>query len=128
MSKYYETCPYPKPGNVRKKKKVNGYKDKPNRLCYYHGTPGADRHEVFRGANRQNSIDHGFQVDLCPVCHAELQADLTEWAQEQNLMWRRHYQKKYLKECRNKGMSEAQALRAWMILIGRNFLEECDPE
>ena len=88
ISDYYRTCPFPKPVDKRKKKKVNGYKDKHKRRCYYCGTYGAERHEVYGNSNRQISIDNGFQVDLCRDCHREMQENITTRAKERNEFWR----------------------------------------
>lgn len=74
MANYYNSCPIPKPRSNKKKKACNGYKDKKNRYCYYCGTPYAERHEVYGGANRQKSILNHWQVDLCHSCHEEMQA------------------------------------------------------
>ena len=54
-STYYATCAFPKPVTKKKKPACNGYKDKQNRICAYTGERGAERHELFGGANRQTS-------------------------------------------------------------------------
>lgn len=122
ISEYYKTCLFPKPINRKRKKKVNGYIDKPNRRCYYCGTYGAERHEVYGGPNRQISIDNGFQVDLCMNCHREIQDNITEWAQKQNKIWRKFFQIKYERELMREGLSPERAREAWISLIGRNYL------
>ena len=119
--------PWPKPIERKKKKKYNGYKDKAERFCYYCGTPYAERHEVFGGPLRQISIDYGFQVDLCPDCHKELQENITERAQE-NLTWKQYYQAKYMAQLMEDGAEEKVALRLWMRLIGKNYIERLMPE
>lgn len=118
--------PVPKPPpNKPKRKKQNGYKDKPNRYCYYCGTSHAERNEVYRGnPNRQNSIDHGFQVDLCQDCHQEMTENITPRAQERNRYWKEHYQKQYEDKLKGSGVSPQQARKMWMWLIGENYLEE----
>lgn len=113
----------------REKKKYNGYKDKADRHCFYTGLPYAERHEIFGGPNRRTSIRLGFQVDLSPDKHRELQANITPWAQEENTKWRRVYQRaamEILIKCDK--VSEQEALKAWMALIGRNYIEELIPE
>lgn len=120
--------PFPKPVERKKKKKYNGYKDKAERFCYYCGTPYAERHEVFGGPLRQVSIDYGFQVDLCPNCHRELQENITERAQEENLKWKQYYQAKYMAQLMEDGAEEKVALRLWMRLIGKNYIERLMPE
>lgn len=122
MNDYYKTCPIPKPIDRKKKKKVNGYKDKYKRICYYCHTAGADRHEVFGASNRQISIDNGFQVDLCRECHKEIQDNITPWAQEQNVFWKQKYQKEYEQKLIKRGMSPKDARAFWICLIGRNYL------
>jgi hypothetical protein len=122
MNTYYQNCPFPKPISKKRKKKVNGYKDKPDRVCFYCKTPYAERHEVFGGANRQISIDNGFQVDLCMNCHREIQDNITEWAQKQNRIWRKFFQTKYEIELMREGLSPERAREAWISLIGRNYL------
>lgn len=123
-----EIRPWPKPVERKKKKKYNGYKDKAERFCYYCGTPYAERHEVFGGPLRQISIDYGFQVDLCPDCHRELQENVTERAQEENLTWKQYYQAKYMAQLMEDGAEEKVALRFWMRLIGKNYIERLMPE
>lgn len=122
MNDYYKTCAIPKPVTKKKKKKVNGYKNKAERICYYCGTAGAERHEVFPGPNRQTSIDEGFQVDLCPDCHREMQLNITQRAQERNEFWRQKYQKKYETKLIKIGAKPSFARDLWMALIGRNYL------
>ena len=47
LDDYYQSCAFPKPKPAGKaKKKVNGYKDKPNRYCHYCGKRYAERHEI----------------------------------------------------------------------------------
>jgi len=128
MTDYYQTCAFPKPGNTKKKKKQNGYKDKPNRICIYTGESGAERHEVFAGNNRQTSIDYGFQIDVCRAKHEELQDNKTPWAQEENKKWKSYFEKKYVEKLVDAGMDRKQALKMWMDLIGRNYVDEYQPE
>jgi hypothetical protein len=119
---YYAACAVPKPGTAEKHKKVNGYKDKPSRVCAYDGTPYAERHEVFGGANRQTSIDLGFQVDVSLARHAELHANYTGWARAENLRLKQHFQAKHETELIDGGMSAEEAREAWISLIGKNYL------
>lgn len=143
MSDYYNKgAMFPKPGNNRKKKKVNGYKEKANRHCYYTGMAYAERHELFGGANRQNSIDHGLQVDLHPAIHALFHGQVDEkqlkelrvpgmfpepleWAKGEIRMLRRDAQRKWeVRICIEKGINVLQARAAWMQLIGVNCLDD----
>jgi len=121
---YYEECAFPKPKSVKKKKKVNGFKDKAKRKCIYCGQAAADRHEVFRGPYRQNSIDHGFQIDLCREHHREIQDDITPWAKGENLRWRKHFQRKYEDELIGMGIDEKDARKLAVGLIGKNYLDD----
>lgn len=106
----------------------NGYKDKADRICIYTGKPYAERHEVFPGSNRQISIREGFQIDVCHDKHAELQANITPWAKAENLRWKRHFERQWLDTKMETGLTEEQAVREWMSMIGRNYLEEITPE
>lgn len=123
LDDYYQTCAYPKPKKTgKRRKKMNGWKDKANRICKYCGKPYAERHEVFGGANRQISIDNGFQVDVCRAHHEELHSNSTEWAQKENLRLRQHYQLRYEIDLMEQGYTADQARRKWMSLIGRNYI------
>lgn len=119
---YYDTCAFPKPQDKKKKKKVNGYKGKADRVCAYTGRPFAERHEIFCGRNRQISIDNGFQIDVCPEIHAELQANITEWAQAENLRLRQKCQWEYENNLISTGMTPDEAREDWLRLIGRSYL------
>ncbi len=119
---YYDTCAFPKPRDKKKKKKCNGYKDKADRICAYTGRPFAERHEIFCGRNRQISIDNGFQIDVCPEIHAELQANITEWAQAENLRLRQKCQWEYENNLIATGVTPEQARELWLKLIGRSYL------
>lgn len=114
--------PVPKPVEKKKKKKQNGYSDKPQRYCYYCGTSHAERHEIFCGANRQTSIDLGFQIDLCPSCHRAIHAQDDELWQERKIHWQKHYQELCEKKLIDGGITPKQARACWMKLIGKNFL------
>lgn len=46
LDSYYENCAFPKPKSKKKKLLHNGYKDKHERICWYTGRPGAERHEI----------------------------------------------------------------------------------
>ncbi len=123
---YYESCLFHKPKDKKKHKKVNGYKDKAKRICCYSGEPFAERHEIFRGNNRQISIDNGFQIDVRKDIHEELQANTTKWAQRENLRWKRHFQKLYEGTLIASGMTPEQAREVWTDprFIGRNYLDD----
>lgn len=119
---YYDTCAFPKPRDKKKKKKVNGYKDKADRICAYTGRPFAERHEIFCGRNRQISIDNGFQIDVCQELHAELQENITEWAQAENLRLRQKCQSEYEDTLISSGIAPDEAREDWLRLIGRSYL------
>jgi hypothetical protein len=122
--------PVPKPAADKpKKKKQNGYKDKPNRRCFYDGDPAAERHEVFGGnPNRQHSIEDGFQVDVCTRHHKELQANITEWAQKENKFWREFYQRKYEIQKIGEGMTPLEARIAFRERYGKSYLPILEEE
>lgn len=122
LDKYYQTCAFPKPKTSKKKLLENGYKDKPNRMCWYTGTPFAERHEIFPGIFRQMSIEMGFQVDVCSKIHQELQADSTPWAKCENQKWRMYYQWTYEQKLIETGIKPEEARTLWISLAGRSFL------
>ena len=123
LDEFYQICAFPKPKPTKKKPLLhNGYKDKPQRRCWYRNTPGAERHEIWGGPWRQTSIDMGFQVDVCPELHAELQANSTPWAKAENLKWKMYYQHIYEQKLIDSGITPEQARKCWMALIGRNYL------
>lgn len=143
MNSYYKTCPYPKPQTKKKKKKQNGWKDKPKRHCYYTGRPYAERHELFYGNPlRQISIDNSFQVDLCQPIHALFHGkvnldDLKKlhipgmfpeplaWAADELEKLRQQCQQEYeLREQIELDLTPEQARQSWMNLIGRSYLDD----
>lgn len=128
MSDYYSKCAFPKPGTAKKKKLYNGYKEKAERVCAYCGAYGAERHEVFGASNRQTSIEYGLQVDVCAAHHAELHANSTKWAIAENKRLRRVHQLKWMRKTMiQENIKGKEALDAWMLLIGRNYVEEFEP-
>lgn len=123
MSKdYYSTCPFPKPGAGKKKRSQNGYKDKPNRICWYCGRDYAERHEVFGGPFREISIELGFQVDACQMHHRQLHQTGDSWGQIESRKWRMYYQQKWEEEQIADGMDPETAREAWIDMMGRNYL------
>ena len=62
---------YPKPTHKRRRAK-NNPKPTAEDFCMYCGTPYAQTHEIFGGANRQLSIEHELQVRLCNTCHNKI--------------------------------------------------------
>lgn len=123
LEEYYQTCPFPKPKSTKKKQLLyNGYKEKSNRICYYTGRAGAERHEIWEGPWRQTSIDMGFQVDLSPEIHKMFHENEKDWVKREILWWRRHYQKEYEDKLIDTGITPEQARQCWMTLIGKNYL------
>lgn len=120
---YYNTYAIPKPKEKRKKPICNGYKDKQERYCHYCGTPYAERHEVFGGANRVKSILNGWQVDLCHTCHEEMQANITKRAKMRNIYWRQKFQREYEAKLIVSGIAPEQAREIWISEVGRNYLD-----
>lgn len=106
----------------------NGWKNKKNRICKYCGRPYAERHEVFAGSNRQNSIREGLQIDVCPEHHRELQYNITRWAQEENKRLKAQMERDWIRRRMDEGISEDAAVREWMTIIGRNYCEEIQPD
>ena len=123
LNDYYQNCAFPKPKPDSKPKKMqNGYKEKPERRCWYTGRLGAERHEIFGGPNRQTSIVHKFQVDVCQEIHARLHANADDWARIENLKWKMYYQYVYEERLIQLGLDRQEAREAWMAMIGRNYL------
>lgn len=123
MNDYYtKGALFPKPKSHQRKKKQNGWKEKQNRYCHYTGQPSAERHEVFGGANRQQSIDMGFQVDVNPEIHRRFHDESDEWARKEMERWRIYYQVKYIQKLVETGISQEQAMELWMLMIGKNYL------
>lgn len=125
---YYTECAFPKPTKTKSRKKYNGWKNKPERVCYVCGRPYAERHEIFGGSNRQISIEEGFQVDVCPEHHYELHQNITEWAKAENARLKAEMQLTYMEKLNDEGYSDEEALRVWMLLIGKNYVEGLIPE
>ena len=126
---YYSECAFLKPKTHKKKKECNGYKNKSERTCAYTGAGNAERHELFGGPNRQTSIREGLQIDLSPEKHRELQDNITERAQAENKRLKAEAQTHWMNEyMETEDVNEAAALRAWMLLIGRNYREDVIPE
>ena len=122
MDDYYYTCPFPKPGKPKKKRPQNGYKDKPNRRCWYCGRDYAERHEVYGGPFREISIEMCFQVDVCPEHHRMLHSNGDAWAKVENQKWRMYYQNKWENEQIADGMDPEEARDRWILMMGRNYL------
>ena len=139
-AEFYSKMPLPNPpARKKKKKKQNGYKDKPERYCFFTGRPYAERHELFGGANRQISIDHGFQVDVCWQIHKLFHGQVDweglkeiGWEMEDPLRWAAEQQESLRKVCQMEyearerlelGVSTEEARERWMNLIGRNYLD-----
>ena len=107
-----------------KRKKYNGYKDKSDRFCFYTGRPYAERHEVFYGsADREISIEYGFQVDLAPELHEEFHKN-TEFGERESRRWRQTYETVYMDCLEGDGLTREEAAAIWQQLIGSNYLEE----
>lgn len=118
----YSKCAIPKPSTKKHKKKANGYRNKANRYCYYTGKPGAERHEIYGGPNRQTSIDMGFQVDLCQEYHYKFHHPREQEDFEMIDYWKKYYQKKYESKLTDSHVNPEEARKLWMLMIGKNYL------
>lgn len=129
MTEYYKNCAFPKPVDKKKKKMMNGYKNKSKRFCAYCGEPYAERHEIFAGPLRKISMENGFQVDVCRRHHKELQDNITTWAQAENKLLKAECERRYLDQLMENGFTEEEALEEWMSpdFIGKNYIEELMP-
>lgn len=121
---YYETCAFPKPKESKKKKLENGYKDKPNRICEICGEYGAERHEIFGGANRKYSIEDGLQMDLCSKHHRMWHEGTSPMVIKWRRTTRRKMQQKFEEKMMECGMNEKQARSCFRSRYGFNLLGE----
>lgn len=120
MDKFYQECAVPKPVSKKKKKLTNGYKNKPNRVCALCGKRGAERHELFGGANRQTSIEEGFQIDLCRKHHEAFHKRDGDYAVLADAL-RAKAQEEYENKLVGAGVDPEQAREVWLYLIGKNY-------
>lgn len=126
MTDFYKECAIPKPVSKKKKKLVNGYKDKPNRYCVECGTGYAERHEIFGGANRQRSIEDKLQIDLCKECHERWHRGTDDKTIEWRAKWRRRAQRCYEKRLIDAGAKPKSARKIFMDRYGMSTLEEIE--
>ncbi|QIB68590.1 hypothetical protein Ami103574_04310 [Aminipila butyrica] len=123
MTDYYSRCAFPKPVNKKKKKLYNGYKDKPNRVCAFKGTPYAERHEIFGGPNRQKSIQYGLQVDLSHEVHERVTNPRTDKDLDLVRQLKEYGQKMFEDIIREQGGTDVEARKSFMHEFGKNYLE-----
>lgn len=121
---YYATCAVPKPIDKKKKKLMNGYKDKPNRYCIVCGATNAERHEIFGGSNRQHSIEDRLQIDLCAEHHRRWHEGTDPATQEWKAEWRRRAQEMYEQKLVEAGAKPARARNIFVKRYGFNLLDE----
>ena len=119
---YYSTCAFPKPKDSRKKKPENGWKDKPKRVCEVCGEYGAERHEIFGGPNRRNSMEDGLQMDLCQYHHRIWHEDTSREAAAWRKECRKKAQKKFEEKMMECGMNDTQARSCFLWRYGFNLL------
>ena len=55
--------------------------------CYFCENPRMDKHEIYRGKNRSNSMKHGFVLPMCRYHHDKCQEDV-----DFNEFWHRQAQ------------------------------------
>ena len=119
---YYDGCAFAKPKDKKKKPLYNGYKGKPERICMFTGAPYAERHEIFGGANRQNSIKYQLQVDLCPEIHNRVTNPKTDKDLELVAQLREMGQMKFEARCMANGDSPYNARVTFKEIFGKNYL------
>ena len=83
-------------------------------ICMICLSPYAHTHEVYSGINRQTSIKHGFQVNLCRYHHQE-------WEQSPHINPKGEFNVK-LKQDTQKNYEETHSRDEFLILIGRSYL------
>ena len=125
---YYSTCAIPKPVDKKKTKKVNGYKDKPNRMCCICGRLAAERNEVFEGTGRrQNCVDEELFIDLCMVHHGAWHNPPTPEFEILKQAVRETKQKEWEEKYISSGHSPKEAREAFRTLFNKNYLDD-EPE
>lgn len=117
---------FPKPKRKKRKRLMNGYKDKAERVCKYCGRPYAERHELFYGPLRQTSIEFGFQIDVCSDHHRWLHSAEPSGVEERDRL-RAETERKYIEDLMTDGCTLEEAVEAWMQIIGKNYCEEINP-
>ncbi len=120
---YYARCAFPKPKDTKKKKPENGWKDKPHRVCEVCGEYGAERHEIFGGPNRRNSMEDGLQMDLCQYHHRMWHEDTSREVNRWKTSCRKKAQQKYEQQKMDQGMNKQQARLSFMRRYGFNLLD-----
>lgn len=119
---YYTSCAFPKSKDVRKKKPQNGYKEKPFRVCEVCGEYGAERHEIFGGPNRLNSIEDKLQMDLCADHHRMWHEDTSDEVERWKLQRRQQAQRTYEEKLIGAGKEPQQARLAFLRRYGKSYL------
>lgn len=107
---------YPKPSAPKKKKAQNNKRQTVPTICDHCGeTAYCQTNEIFRGKNRQISIQYGFQNNLCLGCHEKVTNLRGEYWILKDEEWKQQAQKKF---------EETHTRAEFMALIGRNYLDE----
>ena len=91
MSIDYSSFAFPKPASkiktktqIKKKSKKLAKKERERfsiltndlEKCYFCTNKKDDLHEVFRGRNRQKSIEYGLVIPICSKCHKKMDIKL----------------------------------------------------
>lgn len=114
----YTGLAFPKP----KVKKGNSRRAKNNPVptiydrCYFTGKPYAELHEVYFGKNRQNSIEWGMQIRLCPELHR-----IGPKAVHNNAEFDRQLKERY-----QRIFERQHGHNKFMEVFGENFIDESE--
>lgn len=106
----------PKPPKTKKKKAKNNKRQTVQTKCDHCGRYAyCQTNEIFRGNNRQISIEYGFQNNLCLECHEKVTNLRDEYWIEKDMEWKQRAQEEY---------EETHSNAEFMALIGRNYLDK----
>ncbi len=83
--------------------------------CIICGKAPVNKHEVFYGSNRHNSIKHGIIIPLCTSEHHKGNAEGIHKDKELDLIWKKKGQLAYMKHY-NKNIEE------FIAIFGKNYL------
>lgn len=110
----YSVLPLSKPSNTSKKALNNKRQTERKPCSHCKKWDYLQTNEIFRGINRQISIENGFQNELCPECHRNVTLFVDDEWIAIDLKWKQEAQRKY---------EETHSRAEFVTLIGENFLD-----